>query len=204
MTELVDFEKTYWDNGEVILGLDEAGYGCLAGSMFIAGVIFPMNFIVPPELQGVRDSKKTDRAQRATLAAAIKKFATHSFVLEVDVSTINAGSAYHLRFSAPQSYINTASFPENTRVIMDGDRSIEKIPYGSESLIKGDSKSFSIAAASILAKNAKDLEMDKLHLTYPSYGFDTNQGYGTELHINAIRKMGVTAAHRAAYVKRFE
>lgn len=199
--DLINFEKTYWANGEVILGIDEAGYGCLAGSMYIAGVVYPKDFVVPSILMNVKDSKKLSEATRFTLAEEIRRHCLSYFVIEVTVEDINAGNPYWLRFSSVANHINNSNLAltANTRVVYDGDRSVTGIMHPSESLVKGDAKSFSIASASILAKTAKDSEMIGLNKLYPVYSFEKNKGYGTATHTAAIKKHGVCAVHRTQY-----
>lgn len=203
--KLISFESGYWSRDQLVLGIDEAGYGCLAGSMYIAGVIYPKNFVVPIELSEVKDSKKLTEAKRFNLAGHVKKHADNYFIIKVDVPTINSGNPYWLRFSSVTKYINDniSNFTLNTRVIYDGDRSIDGITLASEALIKGDAKSFSIASASILAKTSKDAEMIELSKLYPMYNFEDNKGYGTARHISALQKNGLSVVHRTQYCSKY-
>lgn len=187
------------------MGIDEAGYGCLAGSMYVAGVIYPKNFVVPSELDKINDSKKISEATRFMLADHIKKYAQHYFILKVGVDEINNDNPYWLRFNVVTKYINDniSLFDDSTRVIYDGDRSVTGISLASEALIKGDAKCFSIASASILAKTAKDAEMIELSKLYPMYNFEDNKGYGTATHISALQKHGLSAVHRKQYCSKY-
>lgn len=203
--KLISFEQDYWKRDQLVLGIDEAGYGCLAGSMYVAGVIYPKNFIVPAELEKINDSKKLSESVRFALAEYVKKYAQHFFVLKSSVDDINNGNPYWLRFNIVSKYINDniGLFQTNTRVVYDGDRSVTGISLASESLIKGDAKSFSIASASILAKTAKDAEMIELSKLYPMYNFEDNKGYGTATHISALQKHGLSEVHRKQYCSKY-
>lgn len=204
INKLVSFEQDYWARGNVVLGIDEAGYGCLAGSMYIAGVLYKKDFVVPTDLLKINDSKKLSESTRSNLAELIKLYAEDYFVLRVDADQINSGNPYWLRFSKAAEHINgKANFSKNTVVIYDGDRSLTDISFISESLIKGDSKSFSIASASILAKVSKDAEMELLSEEYPMYNFRNNKGYGTAAHIDAIQKYGLSPVHRTKYCSKY-
>lgn len=203
--KLIEFEKDYWSRGHTVLGIDEAGYGCLAGSMYVAGVFYPKDFSLPTELEKINDSKKISESTRFMLAEHIKKHAQHYFILKVGVDEINNDNPYWLRFNVVTKYINdnTSLFDTNTRVIYDGDRSVTGISLASEALIKGDAKCFSIASASILAKTAKDSEMIGLSKLYPMYNFEDNKGYGTATHISALREHGLSAVHRKQYCSKY-
>lgn len=203
--KLIDFENDYWSRDQLVLGLDEAGYGCLAGSMYIGGVLYPKNFNIPESLIEVKDSKKLSESMRFSLAEQIKQYAKYYFIVKVDVNEINNGNPYWLRFTSIEKYINNniSNFSLNTRVIYDGDRSVTGIPLVSEAVIKGDAKSFSIASASILAKTAKDAEMIELSKVYPMYNFENNKGYGTAQHITALQKHGLSEVHRRQYCSKY-
>jgi ribonuclease HII len=198
MNKLLEHDASYWGRGETIIAWDEAGFGSLCGSMFVACVHFPINFAVPKTLEKVNDSKKLSESLRMSLATEIKKHAQYH-IIKIDIDQINTGSPYWLRFSEAKQYIDAGNFSSSAVVIFDGDRSIADISIRSESLIKGDSKSFSIASASILAKAAKDEEMIYLDKIYPQYSFASNKGYGTAEHIGAIKKYGTSPVHRTGY-----
>jgi ribonuclease HII len=203
--KLIALEQDYWSRGHTVLGIDEAGYGCLAGSMYVAGVSYPKHFIVPSELDRINDSKKLTESTRFVLADYIKKYAQNYFILKIGVDEINNSNPYWLRFSVVTKYINDniALFESDTRVIYDGDRSVTGISLASEALVKGDAKSFSIASASILAKTAKDAEMIELSKLYPMYNFEDNKGYGTATHISALQTYGLSVVHRKQYCSKY-
>lgn len=203
--KLINFEAEYWARDQLVLGIDEAGYGCLAGAMYVAGVMYSKDFIVPQELSKVADSKKLSETTRFTLSEEIKRLAHKYFIIKVDVETINSGNPYWLRYLSVSKYINDniSQFPKNSRIIYDGDRSVDGIALASESLVKGDAKSFSIASASILAKTAKDAEMIELSKVYPMYNFEDNKGYGTAHHIAALQKYGISEVHRTQYCSKY-
>jgi ribonuclease HII len=183
---------------EVIIGLDEAGYGCWAGSLWVAAVAWPKigEF---PELHLIKDSKKTSLAGRATLANQIKDQCLWWYLWEIKVEEFVLHSPYYLKYQKPADTIRGLPWSFPIRTIYDGNRSLEGTGFPSESLVRGDALVPQISAASILAKNAKDVEMAALNTKYPEYGFAQHQGYGTLKHKEAIRKYGFTEVHRTTF-----
>lgn len=201
---LLEYDKKIWDAGGLLFGFDEAGYGCFAGSMFIAGVIFEPFEILPPELVDVKDSKKLSEKKRYELDVAIRKHAKHICTIEVLPKEINNGNVYWLRYAgATTEAKKIAQDHANLTMVFDGNRALDLPGADSRFLIKGDNKSFSIAAASIIAKCCKDREMRFLNNKYPGYGFDKNKGYGTKEHQEALLKHGLTEVHRTGYCKKY-
>lgn len=196
------YEQQCWAAGLVVAGIDEAGYGCLAGSLFTAGVILPSGFDFS-ELPDLNDSKQLTQGQRFKLEPKIKKLATHWFVCEATAAEVDEENAYWLRFRLAEDYINKhrAELPAGLVCIMDGNQALRVNGIDSQCLIKGDTLCFSIAAASVLAKCAKDRQMIMLDKDFPQYGWASNKGYGSPGHKDAISKHGFTPHHRRKYCK---
>lgn len=175
-------------------GTDEAGRGCLAGPVTAAAVILPEHFSHPI----INDSKSLSVKNRNTLQSIIKAKAISfsiSHVFEKDIDSINILNASILAMHNSIGGLHT--LPEF--IIVDGNRfkPYKDIPH--ETIIKGDSKYLSIAAASVLAKTHRDAYMLKLHEEYPMYNWKQNKGYPTKEHREAIRKYGITKYHRKSF-----
>lgn len=206
MNKLINYEKHFWANGQLVLGVDEAGYGCFAGSMFVSGVICDINKEIPVELSKVNDSKKLTEFQRFELEPLIKAFVKHYFCVEVTPNHINKSkNVYWERFSAAENEINIKykDIILGHTVVYDGNKPLRIDAKFANSLCleKGDSKSFSIAAASIIAKTAKDREMIAMDKLYPEYGFGKNKGYYCKEHADALKKFGMCEIHRIKYCR---
>lgn len=206
--DLLEYERQHWTAGKQVLGVDEAGYGCFAGSMFVAGVCFDPMTSIPRELSKVKDSKKLSELDRFALEPHIKKMCRFWFCVEVTPDEINASSnVYWMRFQAAEDRIREeySEWVTGNVVVYDGDKSLRltDLDCENESLVKGDGKSFSIAAASIIAKTAKDREMIQKDQMYPEYEFAYNKGYYSENHANALRKHGMCPEHRHKYCRKY-
>lgn len=177
-----------------IAGIDEAGRGPLAGPVFAAAVILPPN----AEIEGINDSKKLSAKKRDALFEIIKETAVAYAIEQVDqnvIDDINIKQATSLAMHNALEKLGTAA----DYVIIDGNDNIPyDIPY--EYVVKGDAKSQSVAAASILAKVSRDRFMVSLADKYPEYRFEKHKGYGTKEHMEAIRKYGVSEVHRKTYM----
>lgn len=204
MSELLKYDSDIWSTGNLLLGLDEAGYGCLSGSMFVAGIIFNPMEKLPEDLADVKDSKKLSETKRYQLAESIYKHALYVWIFQITPEEIDNGNVYWLRYKQATTEVKkVAQDHSHLTVVFDGNRALDLPGIDSRYLIKGDSKSFTIAAASIIAKSLKDREMHGLHKKYPEYSFDKNKGYGTKAHKDAIIKYGLTSCHRKTYCKKF-
>ncbi|MCH8567098.1 MAG: ribonuclease HII [Balneolales bacterium] len=177
-----------------IMGLDEVGRGCLAGPVVAAGVILGEDF----DVDGIRDSKLIKRkAEREHLAALIKEKAMYWAIqsctpVEIDQMNILWASLQAMRKCTLKAQ------PAPDYLLIDGNRYLpEVIPH--QCLVKGDGRSASIAAASILAKTYRDEYMLNLHDKHPFYGWDTNVGYPTKVHYEGLKKYGYTAHHRRSF-----
>ncbi len=184
-------DTAYWQQGITRLcGIDEAGRGPLAGPCVVAAVMMPPHVII----QGVNDSKKLSAKKREALAKVIQEVAITYHIEIVDVATIDTDNIYqatkHAMIRAAQSL--NAEFTLTDAMPLESG-----IPH--ESIIKGDQKSHTIAAASILAKVTRDTIMMTLANDYPEYGFETHKGYATKAHLEALKTYGATLHHRRSF-----
>lgn len=187
----------------MICGIDEAGRGCLCGSMFIAGVACDEQKSLWLKEVGVKDSKKLSKTKRFELAKIIlqdgdiKTYIVKKTPQEID----SKGLSICLKEAIDEIVRNLLSFA--TTFYMDGN-TLFGLSGGSgytlEAIVKGDDKVVQISAASILAKVSKDNEMIEIDKTYPKYDFKNNAGYGTAKHLQAIANFGQTPFHRKTFV----
>lgn len=175
-------------------GVDEAGRGCLVGSVFAAAVILPQNY----DLQGLTDSKKLPEKKRDALAIQIKQQAVAWHIASANPDEIAQLNILHATMLAMKRAIDGLStLPE--KVWIDGNRIPPNLSVAAEAVVKGDSKMAAISASSILAKTARDAEMYALHERYPQYGFAKHKGYGTAAHLAALQQFGALPEHRADF-----
>lgn len=195
--DAVRVDAEYSQNGQLLLaGIDEAGRGPLAGPVVAAAVVLPAGLII----HGVRDSKKVPAAERSRLFKEITARAlcwSYSFVSPLQIDAINILQASLLAMKNCAAALTIT--PQV--ILLDGNKSYSTsaqiIP-----LVKGDSLSQSIGAASIIAKVLRDEFMEELHYSYPEYGWIKNKGYPTQAHIAAVRAYGATPFHRQSFLKR--
>jgi ribonuclease HII len=175
-------------------GCDEAGRGCFAGPVFAAAVIFPKEFSHPQ----LNDSKALSEKQRYALRPVIQENALAWAVAFIDVNLIDSINILNASILAMHTSLEQLTIKPDF-IIVDGNRfnSFQNIPY--TTIIKGDSKYLSIAAASILAKTFRDDYMNLLHQSYPAYNWEKNKGYGTLQHRQMIVKLGLTPHHRRSF-----
>ena len=193
-----EIEQSYHDQGiRLICGVDEAGRGPLAGPVCAAAVILPPNLEIP----GLTDSKKLTDKKRRELFPVIQENAVAygiGFASEQEIDEINILQA---TFLAMQRALDQLAIRPELALI-DGNRSKDfGIPV--KTVVKGDSLSANIAAASILAKVTRDDLMEKTALEYPEYGFEVHKGYGTKAHYAALREFGASPVHRMTFLKKF-
>ena len=184
-------------NVGVICGVDEAGRGPLAGPVCAAAVILPQGEIIP----GLNDSKKLTDKKRRELFPIIKEKAIAygiAFATEAEIDEINILQATFLAMKRALAQLDgKADF-----ALIDGNRETDfGIPC--MTVIKGDSRSANIAAASVLAKVTRDLYMEELAEKYPRYGFEIHKGYGTKAHYAALTAHGMCDAHRRTFLRKF-
>lgn len=193
-----EIEDSYFNKGvQIICGVDEAGRGPLAGPVCAAAVILPPHAQIP----GLNDSKKLSDKRRRELFPLIKEAAVAygiGIATHEEIDEINILQATYL---AMERAIQALSVKPELALI-DGNRARDfGIPV--ETVIKGDSLSASIAAASILAKVTRDDMMLELADTYPQYGFEIHKGYGTKAHYAALDEHGVSPIHRMSFLKKY-
>jgi len=175
-------------------GLDEAGRGCYAGPVFAAAVILPKDFNHPL----LNDSKQLSEKERDLLRPIIEKESIAFAVASVDNETIDKINILQASFAAMHLALDELKvIPEF--LLIDGNRfnPYDQIPY--ECIIQGDGKYTAIAAASILAKTYRDEFMQRIHPDFPHYGWDSNKGYGTATHRQAIEQYGLCCHHRKSF-----
>ncbi|ASP17379.1 ribonuclease HII [Neisseria sp. oral taxon 020 str. F0370] len=175
----------------VCAGVDEAGRGPLAGSVFAAAVVLPETYNLP----GLADSKKLSEKKRGDLAARIKEQALAWSVASAGTEEIAELNILHAAMLAMRRAVaGLALVPD--KILIDGNRVPPDLPAPAEAVVKGDSKIIEISAASVLAKTARDAEMYALAKRFPQYGFERHKGYGTAEHLAALKRFGVLPEHR--------
>ncbi|MGF7436512.1 ribonuclease HII [Lentilactobacillus senioris] len=193
------YEQEFWHQGiNYVAGIDEVGRGPLAGPVVAAAVILPKDF----DLIEVNDSKQLSANQRANLAPLIRQEALGIGIGEIDNMIIDRVNIYEAAKLAMQEALSNLT-PAPEQLIIDAMKINTVIPQ--LSLIKGDAKSISISAASIVAKVYRDQIMSQYAQQYPGYGFENNDGYGTKEHLTGLELYGVTPIHRQSFspVKKF-
>lgn len=192
-TDLYKYEKELYGQGiNYIAGVDEVGRGPLVGPVVSACVILPKDFVLP----GLNDSKKLTEKKRDEFYDIIKEKALSIGIGIIDEKIIDKVNIYEAtKLSMYDAIKNSKIKPEH--VLIDAMKLNLDIP--STSIIKGDSLSISIAAASVIAKVTRDRLMYELDLKYPMYDFKNNKGYPTKTHLEALKKYGVIDEHRKSY-----
>ena len=196
------FEKNLVESGyKYVAGVDEAGRGPLAGPVVAAAVILPEEF----SSNQLNDSKKLSSSKREKIYNELmnvdsKVISAFAVIDEVVIDKINILRATHMAMAQASSNLSI----EPSFVIIDG-MPIKDFPFNNESIIKGDSKSLSIAAASVIAKVERDRIMLNYSKEYPEYKFEKHKGYGTKLHLDALKEFGPCKIHRKSFapVKKF-
>lgn len=186
--------EPFMNPGVVEAGCDEAGRGCLCGPVACAAVILPPDFVC----EGLDDSKKLSEKQREDLRPYIEENAIAWAVVMVDaeeIDRINILNASIIGMHRALTKLNVR--PQH--ILVDGNRfkPYKDIPH--TTVVKGDAKFMSIAAASVLAKTHRDELLMKLHADFPQYGWDKNKGYPTKAHRDAIREFGASPIHRKTF-----
>lgn len=196
--------------GGLVIGVDEAGRGPLAGGVFAAAVHVPFALadkLLAGAWQGVDDSKKLTERRRAALAEVIK--ATEGCVWAVasaspaEIDRLNILKATHLAMARAVGEVRDAllkggAAADNIRALVDG-LPVNSLPCASANLVKGDAKSLMIAAASILAKTTRDSDCERMEAAYPGYGFAKHKGYPTAEHLKALAVLGPCPEHRMSF-----
>ena len=199
LIKLKEIDEEIYNNGaKYICGIDEAGRGPLAGPVVVASVIMPRDSMI----EGVNDSKKISEKKRERVYEQIIKEAISYSVGIIDESKIDEINILQATKEGLTESIKELKVVPDI-ILVDALRGINtcNIPY--KSIIKGDATSYSIAAASIIAKVTRDRLMVKYDEMYPEYGFAKHKGYGTAKHIEAIKEYGICPIHRRSFVKNF-
>lgn len=191
------YEQNAFNKGyKVICGVDEAGRGPLAGPVYAAAVILPLGL----EIDGLNDSKKLTEKKREQLFDVIcEKAISYSvgIATEKEIDEINILNATFLAMRRAVEGLEV----KPDYALIDGNQH-PKLSIADETIIKGDGKSMSVAAASILAKVSRDRYMLEMAKKYPEYCFEKHKGYGTKLHYEMIEKFGVSEIHRRSFLKK--
>lgn len=199
LNELKEMENSIYKDGyKYICGIDEAGRGPLAGPVAIASVIMPCNSMI----EGVNDSKKISEKKRELIYEKIIEEAISWSVSIIDQKEIDEINILNATKKGLTNSIRNLKVKPNI-ILVDALEHIDTcgIPY--KSIVKGDAKCYSIAAASIIAKVTRDRIMRQWDEIYPEYGFAKHKGYGTAYHIQAIKEYGLCPLHRRSFTKKF-
>jgi ribonuclease HII len=195
-------ECELWQRGlATVAGVDEAGCGPLAGPVVAAAVVLPNAWLTAglcPELRGLNDSKQLTEAQREKFFSILTSHPeVHHAIATIGVEMIDRINIRQAAWRAMNAALDQLQ-PRPEHVLVDGLK-IKWLPYAQTALVQGDCRSYSIAAASVLAKVTRDrlmLDMDRL---YPGYGFAEHKGYGTPGHYESIKKLGACPIHRRSF-----
>ena len=198
--ELWDYERQARAEGyRLVCGCDEAGAGPLAGPVYAAAVVLPLGVGIP----GLNDSKKLTEKKRESLFPVIQELALGWSVARVEAEEIDATDILSARMKAMQLAMD--GLPQSPDfALVDGNRdhgASFSITTPHRCIVKGDSLSASIAAASILAKVSRDRYMKEMAAIYPQYRFEQHKGYGTKLHYQLLRTYGPSPIHRRSFLK---
>lgn len=205
MSVSLDFEKNL---GGIVLGVDEAGRGPLAGAVYAAAVTAPLDLaegLLAGAWSGINDSKQLSAKRREALAEVIKTTIGCTWAIASasprEIDKLNILRATHLAMRRAVEEVAAKLGGEasrNVAVLVDGNP-VQGLPCKSQNLVKGDSKSLFIAAASILAKTARDADCLRLEAEYPGYGFAKHKGYPTKEHFAALAELGPCPEHRRSF-----
>ncbi len=197
LKQLKQIEEEIYNTGvETICGIDEAGRGPLAGPVVVATVIMPRDSFI----EGVNDSKKVSEKKRELLYDLITKEAIAWGVGIIDQKEIDRINILNATKEGLTTAIKNLEVKPD-RIIVDALKGIDTLGIPYTSIIKGDAKCYSIAAASIIAKVTRDRIMRQWDEIYPQYGFEKHKGYGTAMHMQAIREYGLCPLHRRSFTK---
>ena len=193
-----EFEQKYYAQGmQLVCGVDEAGRGPLAGPVCAAAVILPANLEIP----GLNDSKKLTDKKRRDLFPVIQEKAIAYGIAMADHAEVDEINILQATFLAMERALQQLSVRPEIALI-DGNREKDfGLPV--ETIVHGDSRSASIAAASVLAKVTRDDYMLQMAEVYPGYGFEVHKGYGTKAHYAALESLGASPIHRMTFLKKF-
>lgn len=202
------FEEEYWTKGYTIIGIDEVGRGCLAGPVTVAGVCLCTDTAHAKALwinQGINDSKKLSHLKRTQLDPIIKDQCVNYAICSTDVEIINNHGIVYALHAAIHTVIKdmTTQLGKKKYIAFVDGLPIPQLAIEQQAIVKGDGKSLSIAAASIIAKVHRDKLMNEYALfeQYKYYDWQTNKGYGTQKHRDAIKTHGPSNLHRSLFIR---
>ena len=200
LTKLKELENSIYENEKInyICGIDEAGRGPLAGPVVVASAIMPRNSMI----EGVNDSKKVSEKKRERLYEEITSSAIAWGVGIIDQNEIDNINILNATKKGLTDAIKELEIKPDL-ILVDALTKIDTLGIPYRSIIKGDAKCYSISAASIIAKVTRDRIMRQWDELYPMYGFEKHKGYGTKMHIEAIKEYGICPLHRKSFVKNF-
>lgn len=199
-----DLERDAWASGaRLVAGVDEVGRGPLFGPVTAAAVILPAALADKPDLLcGLKDSKQLKEADRERLAMEIRAVALAWAVAEVDVATIDRVNIREAtRLAMRQALVELWATMPADFVLVDGNCAVDLSGLGCQqrTVISGDARSVSIAAASVVAKVHRDARLRQMDTEFPGYGLARHKGYGTPEHLDALRRLGPTSEHRRSF-----
>ena len=186
-------EFNFITDKRLIAGVDEVGRGPLAGPVVAAAVILDPN----NPIEGLADSKKLSKKRREELHDEIKSKALAWSIARAEAAEIDELNILQASLVAMSRAVAALSIPPE-HVLVDGNK-LPEMNCSAEAIIKGDEKIPAISAASIIAKVARDREMDEMDIEYPGYGFSKHSGYPTKIHLQALQELGVTPIHRRSF-----
>lgn len=189
------FDEVFEEH-EVLIGVDEVGRGPLAGPVVAAAVILPAH----AKLLGLKDSKKLTYAKKEELYTQIQEQALAIGIGIIDAECIDEINILQATFEAMRQALSQIQ-KSYACILVDGNKEIPQIGCKQEAIIGGDNKSASIAAASVIAKVTRDRMMEEYAKMYPEYDWESNKGYGSQKHYEAIAKYGITPLHRKSFLK---
>ena len=197
-----EFESALWRSGCLrVAGVDEAGRGPLAGPVVAAAVVFPPAWLtsdLPAELRGLNDSKQLAEARREEFFAVLTRLPEIQFAIaSVDATTIDRINILQATHRAMNEALAQLT-PPPEHALVDGTR-VKTLRFPQTPIVKGDARSYSIAAASVLAKVTRDRQAAEWQRQWPEYGFAEHKGYGTPQHLAAIRSHGPCPIHRRSF-----
>ena len=197
LEQMLSYEKKYYTTCEYICGIDEAGRGPLAGPVVAGAVILPKNHKIPY----LNDSKQLSEKRREELYDQIMSEALAVGIGIISPERIDEINILQATYEAMRSAIDQLAYKPN--ILLNDAVIIPNVNIPQEKIIKGDAKSLSIAAASVIAKVTRDRMMKAYHELFPEYGFDKHKGYGSRDHIEMIQKLGPSPIHRKTFITHF-
>lgn len=203
ISAMIEFDKNSINKVGFVAGVDEVGRGPLAGPVVAGCVIMDQNIVI----EGVNDSKKLSHEKREQLYDIIvknSKYCAIGLVENEKIDEINILNATFLAMKSAINHVSNEMGAENQSIqliLVDGNQTIKGLDIAQKTVVSGDSKSYAIACASIIAKVYRDRLMEKYDLQYPGYDFAQNKGYGTASHYEGLEKLGFTPIHRRSFCK---